>query len=226
MDDAVGWIVAIGFVYVAYRILFGTSSSSSTRTSQTSRSTVPQSSVDQVTNMFPNIPQSNVRFALEQARGNVQSVVERALTTGTLPDPPAGFFQPPPITTSSPTPPRPRTPLSTTTTSVTNGTSTTPTSLIAKLGLQDRISNESTTSSIETKGKMRAESNQDDLIAQQLNQQQKQQHANDLNLSKSTTTGWQTTSQAREQSLKERKAKMVLEARRRMLEKQSTSKNG
>ncbi|KAM0791155.1 hypothetical protein ACM66B_005640 [Microbotryomycetes sp. NB124-2] len=225
-DDAVGWIVALGFCYFAYRIIFGTSSSTSASTTTTSvggnnrRSNVAQSSIDQVTNMFPGIPSRNVRYALEQSRGNVQSVVERVLRDGSLPEPPASFF---PELSPASRPTRPATPLgsggATPATAGSSNPSTrpaTPLSLITRLGLQDQIKNDNDddspkSSSIDVKGKGRAQGEstlQDNATA----------GAGEAAGAK--VSGWQTSAQAREQSLRERKAKMVLEARRKLLEKE------
>ncbi|KAK4335371.1 CUE domain-containing protein [Rhodotorula toruloides] len=105
MDEALGWAVAAGLCYAAYKLVFGSSSGSRRRT-------VPQASIDQVTSMFPHVSQAAARWELERNGGSVERAVERALREGGLPQPPASYF-PPDASTSTPRPatPTPAAPL-------------------------------------------------------------------------------------------------------------------
>ncbi|BGP32195.1 hypothetical protein JCM10296v2_003975 [Rhodotorula toruloides] len=137
MDEALGWAVAAGLCYAAYKLVFGSSSGSRRRT-------VPQASIDQITSMFPHVSQAAARWELERNGGSVERAVERALREGGLPQPPASYF-PPDASTSTPRPatPTPAAPV----TPARSGASTSaargqPPSLIARMGLQNKVVSE------------------------------------------------------------------------------------
>ncbi|KAK4048306.1 hypothetical protein OIV83_004827 [Microbotryomycetes sp. JL201] len=104
------------------------------------------------------------------------------------------------------------------TTSTTTTRPTTPSSLIKRLGLQDRIDQEFTPvpRAIDVKGKGKA--------VDEIGEDDESSSTSKVQTTTTNKTGWQTSAQAREQSLKERKAKMVLEARRKLLEKEQRTK--
>ncbi|SCV72173.1 BQ2448_4867 [Microbotryum intermedium] len=216
MDDAVGWLVALSFVYFTYRYLFGSSSSGSSNGTSRRRYVVPPASIDTVANMFPNIPRASIRYELERTRNNVEATVERCLSQGRLPEPPASFFADLSSENGPTTPQRPNSNATRasppTTPSSPVSTSATPSpSLIQRLRLQDRINSPDSPSgaSDEGKGKGRAVDEDD---------------AASLEKIKIAPPVWETSAQAREKSLKERKERMVLEARRKLLAKDQAKK--
>ena len=115
-DEALGWGIAAGVCYFAYKLVFGewaschvvgkptpglltldrsfpllqnralTASSSPVPGSSTRRRQVSQASIDQITTMFPNVSQNAARWELERNGGNVERAVERALREGGLPE--------------------------------------------------------------------------------------------------------------------------------------------
>ncbi|POY75196.1 hypothetical protein BMF94_1828 [Rhodotorula taiwanensis] len=136
MDEALGWGIAAGVCYFAYKLVFGSSPR---------RRQISQASVDQVTTMFPNVSQHAARWELERNGGSVERAVERALREGGLPEPPASYFPPssdsPPAAAAFPTTPvraapTPQTPTSGASASGVRGA---PPSLIARMGLQAQV---------------------------------------------------------------------------------------
>ncbi|GAA5878962.1 hypothetical protein JCM3774_000675 [Rhodotorula dairenensis] len=134
-DEALGWGIAAGVCYFAYRLVFGSST----------RGQIPQASIDQVTTMFPNVSQYAARWELERNGGSVERAVERALREGGLPEPPASYFPPStdasPAANTFPTTPARATAVAPTTpaTSSTSATRGAPPSLIARMGLQAQV---------------------------------------------------------------------------------------
>ncbi|KAM0752443.1 hypothetical protein T439DRAFT_324531 [Meredithblackwellia eburnea MCA 4105] len=201
MDDAVGWIVALSISFVAFRYLFGGGGDGASGATPRRRRQVPQAQIDQVTSMFPHVSVASVRYELERT-GDVQGAVDRILRDGALPEPPAGFFVDPSATPAPPpvqaAPPATHTPAPSSSSSATPAT---PASLIQRLGLQHRAVDESGSGSASVpstpdKGKGKVGS------------------------------GWEATPEARERNLRERKEKMVLEARRKLLEKERAKAAG
>ncbi|GAA5910397.1 hypothetical protein JCM8208_004465 [Rhodotorula glutinis] len=192
MDEAIGWAVAAGVCYAAYKLVFGSSSSSRRRE-------VSQASIDQVLAVFPLVSQGAARWELERNGGSVERAVERALREGGLPEPPASYF-PPPADGSVPAVARPATPTpvtpvrgSSTSTHVAQGP---PPSLIKRMGLQAKVAADA-----HDKGKGREGEGET-----------------------AKAGGWSPDASQREQNLRARKEKLVLEARRKLLEKQQRKK--
>ncbi|GAA5996595.1 CUE domain-containing protein [Rhodotorula paludigena] len=186
MDEALGWAVAAGVCYAGYKLIFGSSSSRRRRD-------VPQASIDQVLSVFPNVSQAAARWELERNGGSVERAVERALREGGLPEPPASYFPPSPdalvVRPGTPTQAAPAAAGSSASAQAKRGP---PPSLIARLGLQDKVASDD-------KGKA------------------KEAEA-------ASATGWSTSASEREKNLRARKEKLVLEARRKLLEKQARAK--
>ncbi|GJN90620.1 hypothetical protein Rhopal_003632-T1 [Rhodotorula paludigena] len=174
MDEALGWAVAAGVCYAGYKLIFGSSSSRRRRD-------VPQASIDQVLSVFPNVSQAAARWELERNGGSV----ERA--------PPASYFPPSPdalvVRPGTPTQAAPAAAGSSASAQAKRGP---PPSLIARLGLQDKVASDD-------KGKA------------------KEAEA-------ASATGWSTSASEREKNLRARKEKLVLQARRKLLEKQARAK--
>ncbi|GAA6064039.1 hypothetical protein JCM10212_001465 [Sporobolomyces blumeae] len=227
MEEALGWIVAAGFCYAAYRIVFGSSSSS-----LSARRQVPQAAIDQVRTLFPHVSARSARWELERNGGSVERAVERALREGGLPEPPASYFPPDPQDFpqgSGSTTPRPGTPqphagggapagMAGRAAGATTGSSSglparvPPPSLIKRLGLQSQLAQDDeagslTPSAADVKGKGKAvegESAERGGTGQ--------------------AGGWAASREEREERLRKRKEKLVLEARRKLLEKERKSK--
>ncbi|SGY20864.1 BQ5605_C016g08158 [Microbotryum silenes-dioicae] len=208
MDDAVGWLVALSFVYFTYRYFFG------------QRYVVPPASIDTVANMFPNIPRASIRYELERTRNNVEATVERCLSQGRLPEPPASFFadlssENPPTTPQRPTPPASRAPAPTTPSTQASTSATPSPSLIQRLRLQDKIEPPTSSSAMSDQGKGKGKAVEEDDATFLGGSAEKVKIAPPV---------WETSAQAREKSLKERKERMVLEARRKLLAKDQAKK--
>ncbi|BGP55783.1 hypothetical protein JCM8202_005652 [Rhodotorula sphaerocarpa] len=185
MDEALGWTIAAGVCYCAYRLLFGSS---------TRRRQVPQASVDQITSMFPNVSQHAARWELERNGGSVERAVERALREGGLPEPPASYNPPSAEAPRATGPVPPTTPVRAApapqaSTPAGAGARGKPPSLIARMGLQAQVA-----ADVKGRGKATDE---------------------DTGFS----SGWSPKAEEREKNLRARKEKLVLEARRKMLEK-------
>ncbi|GAA5909729.1 hypothetical protein JCM6882_008475 [Rhodosporidiobolus microsporus] len=200
-EELLGWAVAAGVVYGAYKLIFGSSSA---------RRTISQDSIDQITSVFPHVTAAAARWELERNGGSVERAVERALREGGLPEPPASYFPPPP--TGAPLPPT--TPRAATPTPVGGGAPTTPhgasssstagppPSLIKRMGLQGRAAVEDHGKG---KGKGKGKEVEEDEGA-------------------GTRVGWSPSAAERERNLRARKERLVLEARRKLMEKERARK--
>ncbi|GAA5821621.1 hypothetical protein JCM3770_005702 [Rhodotorula araucariae] len=188
VDEALGWAVAAGVCYAAYKLIFGSGPSNRRRE-------ISQAAIDQVLAVFPTVSPGAARWELERNGGSVERAVERALREGGLPEPPASYFPPPPEGSAAATP-RPATP--TPATPVRGASSSAqaargpPPSLIKRMGLQAKVA-------AEDKGKSKEAET-------------------------TTSAGWSPDASQREQNLRARKEKLVLEARRKLLEKQQRQK--
>ncbi|BGP40245.1 hypothetical protein JCM10450v2_004224 [Rhodotorula kratochvilovae] len=136
MDEALGWAVAAGVCYAAYKLIFGSGPSNRRRE-------ISQAAIDQVLAVFPTVSPGAARWELERNGGSVERAVERALREGGLPEPPASYFPPPPEGSAA-APPRPATPTPAT---PVRGASTSaqrgpPPSLIKRMGLQAKVAAE------------------------------------------------------------------------------------
>ncbi|GAA5840134.1 hypothetical protein JCM9279_002287 [Rhodotorula babjevae] len=198
MDEAIGWAVAAGVCYAAYKLVFGSSSSSRRRE-------VSQASIDQVLAVFPLVSQGAARWELERNGGSVERAVERALREGGLPEPPASYFPPPPDG-SVPAVARPATPTPVTpargATSSAHVAQGPPPSLIKRMGLQAKVAADDHEQG-QGKGKGKGREGEG---------------------SPGKGAGWSPDASQREQNLRARKEKLVLEARRKLLEKQQRKK--
>ncbi|BGP16267.1 hypothetical protein JCM10213_007711 [Rhodosporidiobolus nylandii] len=133
-DELVGWALAAGVAYAAYKLIFGSST----------RRQVSPEQIAQLTSMFPGVTDAAARWELERNGGSVERAVERALREGGLPEPPASYFPPSPAgTTSRPaTPAAPAAPAAPTTAAATSAPATPPPSLIKRMGLSSRAAME------------------------------------------------------------------------------------
>lgn len=166
---------------------------------------VPQQSIDQVVSMFPHISPEAVRYDLERNGANVQQTVERCLRDGGLPDPPAGFFDSEPRAAAPADATARRGAATTGTRATTAAGFATP----ARAGTAAAGGGSSLTRPTEGSPSLIERLGLKDQAGQ-----------GTPTSTTSTTSGWQATPEARERALKERKAKMVLQARQRLIEKE------
>ncbi|WWC59977.1 uncharacterized protein I303_102540 [Kwoniella dejecticola CBS 10117] len=194
MEDIVPTIIIIAAIYFLVR--WFTSGKSGNNAEGGIRGVTP-SMVETVHGAFPHVPIPNIIYSLSRTR-SAQATSEEILERGTLQAPPPNFSIPASLlpATTGPVP-------STTNTanSATKASSTKNSSLIERYNLSARIPSH--------KGKEK-----------------------DVDSGTSTPTSvdsfedkgkWEDSREKREMGLKERKEKMILEARRRMMEKQSQS---
>lgn len=210
MNDSLGALLAIVVLWAILRFAFGGSSNSGSNGNQqapainTARSRqVPQQMVDSVKTLFPHIPDASIRYDLQRS-GSVEVTCERILNEGGLPSPPAGFFG-----TAEPSTPSNaatlraqaaqnanRTPNGAAASGSASALSTPSKSpnLISRFGLQSRIAGE------------------DDLLSTP--------KSNASTSSQGSPSAWAQTPEERAKLLKDRKEQMILEARKKLLERQ------
>ncbi|GAA5901146.1 CUE domain-containing protein [Sporobolomyces salmoneus] len=204
MEELLGWAVAAGICYTAYSLVFGSRASSSSSGSRGSR--VDQAKVDRVRDMFPHLSNRSIRWELERNGASVERAVERALREGGLPEPPASYFPPDPqdfsSTSGTQTPPtqqqqQQRNGVNGAGTSSASATKLPPPSLIKRLGLNNKLGND-TNADVKGKGKEVERGGSGE--------------------------GWANSREEREERLRRRKENLVLEARRKLLEKEQKKK--
>lgn len=149
--------------------------------------------------MFPHISESSIRYDLQRS-GSVDVTCERILTEGRLPEPPAGLFAPTPTPTNQ-NQNQNRTNGNATTNNINNGALTTPNSkassskkspsLISRFGLESRLSEDDS-----------SDISLGDVSVESLKGKEK------------ANMGWGEEKGEREKRLRERKEKMILEARK------------
>lgn len=206
MNDSLGALLAIVVLWSILRFAFGGGSNNNsngatpTPALNTARTRqVPQHMVDSVKTLFPHISDASIRYDLQRS-GSVEATCERILNEGGLPSPPAGFFG-----TAEPSTPSNaatlgaqnanRTPNGAASSSV--STSSKSPNLISRFGLQSRIAVVDDMPAIPT--------------------------SNASNSSQGSPSSWATTPEERAKLLKDRKEQMILEARRKLLERQQAA---
>lgn len=208
MNDSLGALLAIVVLWSILRFAFGGSSNSNSNGGQapamnTARTRqVPQQMVDSVKTLFPHIPDASIRYDLQRS-GSVEATCERILNEGGLPAPPAGFFG----TAEPSTPSNAATLRAQNANRTPNGAASGSASsmstpkkspnLISRFGLQSRIVGS------------------DGMPSTPDSQASSSSHG--------SPSSWATTPEARAKLLKDRKEQMILEARRKLLERQSAA---
>lgn len=206
MNDSLGALLAIVVLWSILRFAFGGGNSNNNSSGgnqapalNAARSRqVPQHMVDSVKTLFPHIPDASIRYDLQRS-GSVEATCERILNEGGLPSPPAGFFgTAEPSTPSHAATLRAQNANRTTPNGAASSSSTglsTPSkspNLISRFGLQSRLGS-------------------DDLPSTP------QSHTSTS--SRGSPSSWATTPEERAKLLKDRKEQMILEARKKMLER-------
>ncbi|KAJ1028422.1 hypothetical protein NDA16_001589 [Ustilago loliicola] len=209
MNDSLGALLAIVILWSILRFAFGGGSNNNTNgghqtpalnTARTRQ--VPQHMVDSVKTLFPHISDASIRYDLQRS-GSVEATCERILNEGGLPSPPAGFFG----TAEPSTPSNAATLRAQNANRTPNGAASgsassvsTPSkspNLISRYGLQSRIAGS------------------DDLPSTP--------NSHTSNSSHGSPSSWATTPEERAKLLKDRKEQMILEARRKLLERQQNA---
>lgn len=206
MNDSLGALLAIVVLWAILRFAFGGGSNSSSNGNQqapainTARTRqVPQHMVDSVKTLFPHIPDASIRYDLQRS-GSVEATCERILNEGGLPSPPAGFFgSTEPSTPSNAANARAqnanRTPDGAASASASSlSTPSKSPNLISRFGLQSRIAGS------------------EDFLSTPTSQSGSS--------SPGSPSSWATTPEERAKLLKDRKEQMILEARKKLLERQ------
>lgn len=208
MNDSLGALLAIVVLWSILRFAFGGGPHYSTGGNQApainaARSRpVPQHMVDSIKALFPHIPDASIRYDLQRS-GSVEETCERILNEGGLPSPPAGFFS----TAETSTSPNaanlgaqnvhraPTNAAAVRSSSATSASDKSP-NLISRFGLQSRLTSDNQPSMLDS-------------------------HPSSSN--QGSSSSWATTPEERARILKDRKEKMILEARRKMLERQKAN---
>ncbi|KAH9816464.1 hypothetical protein DFH28DRAFT_965335 [Melampsora americana] len=223
-EDLFSVLAAIGIIALVYR-WFTTSPSVSSTHSTSSRPqsalqrralAVSQSQVDRLITTFPQLTENEIRYALVTTTGGVEAVAERVLIQGGLPPPPPNFFPTVP-NSHQPTHPNSNTTSSSSSTTLpsqtgspsshtnTNTSTSTSSSLISRLCLESYKREQDL--AILEKRDWRWEESQ--IESERLKSQENTKEL--MNESSSL--------------LKDRKSKMVLESRWRMLQKDRKGKS-
>lgn len=209
MNDSLGALLAIVVLWSILRFAFGGGNNTAINGGQhapainIARSRqVPQHMVDSVKTLFPHIPDASIRYDLQRS-GSIEATCERILNEGGLPSPAAGFFgTAEPSTPSNAATARAqtanRTPNGAASSSAVSTPSKSP-NLISRFGLQSRIAGA------------------DDLPSTPSSSVSAK--------SQGSPSSWATTPEERAKILKDRKEQMILEARRKLLERQQAAKD-
>ncbi|GAA5952478.1 hypothetical protein JCM3765_001982 [Sporobolomyces pararoseus] len=211
MEELLGWAVAAGICYTAYSLVFGSRGSGSTsRGGGSASSRVDQAKIDRVRDMFPHLSTRSIRWELERNGASVERAVERALREGGLPEPPASYFPPDPLdfdrqpsSTGTQTPPvQQRTGAAANNATAAGGAGSSSGTSATKLpppSLIKRLglNNKLGGETVDIKGKGKEVPGSE---------------------------GWANSREEREDRLRKRKENLVLEARRKLLEKEQKKK--
>ncbi|MBW0476415.1 hypothetical protein O181_016130 [Austropuccinia psidii MF-1] len=102
-EDLFSVLAAIGIIALVYRWFTvssvpstGSNSSGSLTALQRRAMNIPRSQIDRLLSMFPQLTENEIRYALVVTRGGVEAVAERVLIRGSLDPPPPNFFPPSP----------------------------------------------------------------------------------------------------------------------------------
>lgn len=149
--------------------------------------------------MFPHIPEPSIRYDLQRT-GSVDVTCERILTEGRLPEPPTGFF--PPISTPQTQPQNTTTNTNTTNLATPNSkasSSKKSPSLISRFGLESKLNANGNGGN----GVDEGDESLGNVSMESLKGKEREK-----------VGGWGEEKVEREKRLRERKEKMILDARR------------
>ncbi|WVQ83576.1 hypothetical protein IAT38_005717 [Cryptococcus sp. DSM 104549] len=198
-EDIIPTLILIGIVFFLVRWFRGPNTGGNTADGGI-RGVTP-AMVETVHQAFPHVPIPNIVYHLSRTR-SAQSTSEVILDRGDLPAPPPTFNIPASlIPTTAPVQAAPQAAANT------KVTPSKPTSLIDRYNLTSRVPSHKGKEK-EVEGPVGASSTETPVIP----------GAGDKN------SRWEDSKEKREMGLKERKEKMILEARRRLLEKEAMEK--
>lgn len=214
-EDLFSVLAAIGIIALVYRWFTtsptspstGPNSASSLTSLQRRAMNLPRSQIDRLLSMFPQLTENEVRYALVSTRGGVEAVAERVLIRGGLEPPPPNFFPQAQVNI----PPGPGQSIPNGNSSVTSSSQTTPLpkanqSLISKLCLQS----------------YKLDQDQAFRENKDWNWEECQSRVKDSDLPSGATKDDVSVGSS---TLRDRKAKMVLESRWKLLQKDRKGKN-
>ncbi|EPQ27698.1 uncharacterized protein PFL1_04836 [Pseudozyma flocculosa PF-1] len=211
MNDSLGAFLAIAVLWLILRFAFGGSSSSNGNANAAGPSLdaararqVPQHMVDAVKTLFPHVPEASIRYDLQRS-GSAEATCDRILNEGGLPTPPAGFFG----TATSNTPSRSDA-AATTATHEPAAAAAGQAANAAARGANARASASSSSSSSVKRTTLISRFGTDG-------------DALDTTADKGDgdAQGWAPSPEERAKRLEERKRRMVLEARKKLMERQA-----
>ncbi|WVR04060.1 hypothetical protein IAU60_001059 [Kwoniella sp. DSM 27419] len=216
MEDIIPTLIIIGAVYLLVRWFTGSKSSPDTEGGI--RGVTP-AMVETVHSAFPNTPLPNIIYHLSRSR-SVQATSEEILERGALPAPPPNFNIPAsllPVSVPS------NAPAAAPANAPVKSPSGKPSSLIDRYNLSSRLSSSPRSPTREDKGKGKEgipDTMEAALDPNATGSSPDIGHATSSPLA-AGKGAWAESREKREMSLKERKEKVILEARRRMMEKQA-----
>ncbi|KAK8861343.1 hypothetical protein IAR55_002162 [Kwoniella newhampshirensis] len=199
MEDVLPTLIVIGVIYLLVRWFTG--SKTGNNANEGGIRGVTPAMVETVHSAFPHVPVPNIIYHLSRTR-SAQATSEEILERGGLQAPPPTFNIPASLLPST-TPPIPATPAV-----GTKPTATKAQSLIDRYNLSSRVPSR--------KGKERDPSELGSSPTTQASAETVLTESEGEKKSK-----WEDSREKRETGLKERKERMILEARRRLLEKQA-----
>ncbi|KAH9442869.1 hypothetical protein MJO28_014194 [Puccinia striiformis f. sp. tritici] len=215
-EDLFSVLAAIGIIALVYRWFTtsptttttsngGTNSAGSLTTLQRRAMSLPRAQIDRLLTMFPQLTENEVRYALVVNRGGVEAVAERVLIRGGLEPPPPNFFPQSSSTTDS-------TSNNNTSSSSSSGTATTTTT-----------SNQSikTNQTLITKFNLEPYKIDQDKLFNSNQDWSWEDSKSRLNSDLTSSLGEQDNAS----TLHERKSKMVLESRWKILQKDKKGKS-
>ncbi|KAG0145561.1 hypothetical protein CROQUDRAFT_658479 [Cronartium quercuum f. sp. fusiforme G11] len=217
-EDLLSVLAAIGIIALVYR-WFTTSPTTTSAANGAGRSqtalqrramAISQTQVERLRTTFPQLTEHEIRYALVTTAGGVEAVAERVLVHGGLPPPPPNFFPPAPTST------RPATPVSNT------SSSGTPTVVPSQPGSKSTLaSSQSTLISRLCLGPYKRQ--QDLAIAEHRDWSWEESRVEMERLQAQDGAG--ASPDQSSGVLRDRKAKMVLESRWRLLQKERKGKS-
>ncbi|PWN48737.1 hypothetical protein IE53DRAFT_389053 [Violaceomyces palustris] len=248
MNDSLGAILAIVVLWFVIRFAFGGNGSGGSNQHQRGLNDhldreagglgglrvrereVPQHMVEAVQALFPQIPEASIRYDLQRT-GDPEVTCNKILRDGGLPPPPSGFFASPPSSSNLT-----RGSLTASGSGDASSSSigaTDPARIGSTSNLADAATRPSRPSSSKTENlisrfglekRLREEEGPGDGPAKEEEEEEEEQDGDKIDIkgkSASSSVGrWANTADERQRILRERKEKMILEARRKLLERQ------
>ncbi|OAV92471.1 hypothetical protein PTTG_12682 [Puccinia triticina 1-1 BBBD Race 1] len=215
-EDLFSVLAAIGIIALVYRWFTtspttnpnGSNSSGTLTALQRRAMSLPRSQVDRLLTMFPQLTENEVRYALVVNRGGVEAVAERVLIRGGLEPPPPNFF------------PQSSTPPATPQSNTNNGNNTSTENASSQTSLPK------TNPSLITKFNLQAhKADQDRLFRENKDWTWEECKSRVIDQKLQPASNDDEGPGPGSSSLQDRKARMVLESRWKMLQKERKGKS-